>query len=119
MTIKEIEELSGMPRANIRYYEEQGLVAPTRHANGYRDYSEEDLSVLKKIKLLRSLHMSMEEIKALHTGQQELSAVLEQQIRKLAGEKEDADKAQSICEAMYRDGIRYESLDAEKYLNGL
>ena len=52
MTIKEIEELAGMPRANIRYYEAEGLLSPVRSENGYRDYSEEDLSILKKIKLL-------------------------------------------------------------------
>ena len=119
MTIKEVEELAEMPRANIRFYEAEGLLTPTRSANGYRDYSEEDLLVLKKIKLLRSLHMSLEEIKALHTGQQELSVVLEQQIKKLSVDKEDLDKAQTVCETMYRDGSEYESLDAEKYLQNL
>lgn len=119
MTIKEIEELAGMPRANIRYYEEQGLLNPTRGANGYRDYSEEDLAVLKKVKLLRSLHMSLDEIKTLHTGQQVLSVALERQIQKLSVEKEEAHKAQSVCETMYRDGTKYETLDSEKYLSAL
>ena len=119
MTIKEIEELAGMPRANIRYYEEQGLLSPARSENGYRDYSTEDLKILQKIKLLRSLHMSMEEIKALHTGERQLSVVLEQQIRKLAANKAELDKAQSVCEIMYKDGSKYESLDAEKYLKNL
>ena len=119
MTIKEIEELSGMPRANIRYYEEQGLLSPIRGANKYRDYSVEDLSVLRKIKLLRSLHMSIEEIKALHTGERELSVVLEQQIKRLSAEKAEADKAQRVCVTMYKDGIKYNNLDAEKYLNHL
>ena len=79
MTIKEMEELAEMPRANIRFYEAEGLLSPARNVNGYRDYSQEDLLVLRKIKLLRSLHMSLEDIKALHTGKQELSVVLEQQ----------------------------------------
>lgn len=119
MTIKEIEELAEMPRANIRYYEEQGLLNPTRGANGYRDYSEEDLSILKKVKLLRSLHMSLDEIKAVHKGQQNLSVVLERQLQILSAEKEETNKAQSVCETMYRDGTRYENLDAEKYLSAL
>lgn len=116
MTIKEIEELVAMPRANIRYYEEQGLLSPARDINGYRDYSEWDLSVLKKIKLLRSLHMPLDEIKALHTGEQELSVALQKQIQKLSADKEDLSKAQIVCETMYRDRIKYENLDAEKYL---
>ncbi len=34
MTIKEIESLSGMTRANIRFYETEGLLSPARSANG-------------------------------------------------------------------------------------
>lgn len=48
MTIKEIEELSGMPRANIRFYEAEGLLRPDRDANGYRNYSEESLGFCKR-----------------------------------------------------------------------
>ena len=53
MTSKEMEARSGVPRANIRYYESEGLLTPARAGNGYRDYSEADLAVLEKIKLLR------------------------------------------------------------------
>ena len=65
MTIKEIEELSGMPRANIRFYEAEGLLRPDRDTNGYRNYSEEDLRILQKIRLLRALHVSLEDIPVL------------------------------------------------------
>lgn len=30
MTIKEIEELSGLSRANVRYYEDEGMIQPKR-----------------------------------------------------------------------------------------
>ena len=43
MTIKEIETLSGLPRANIRYYESEGLISPKRAENGYREYSQADV----------------------------------------------------------------------------
>ena len=33
MTIKEIEALSGMSRANIRYYEAEGFLSPERREN--------------------------------------------------------------------------------------
>ena len=62
MNIKEIEERSGLSRANIRYYEQEGLLAPARRENKYRDYSEEDLETLLRIALLRSLGFSLEEI---------------------------------------------------------
>ena len=52
MTIREIEDATGLPRANVRYYESLGLIHPARAANGYRDYRQEDLDTLLKIKLL-------------------------------------------------------------------
>ena len=50
MTSKEIESRSGVPRANIRYYEAEGLLTPQRLKNGYRSYSEEDLAQLERIR---------------------------------------------------------------------
>ena len=59
MTSKEIELRSGVPRANIRYYEAEGLLSPQRAKNGYREYSEIDMEKLEKIKLLRRLGVSV------------------------------------------------------------
>lgn len=48
MKIKELEELLGIPRATIRFYEKQGLIKPVRiRENEYRDYSDEDIAKLK------------------------------------------------------------------------
>lgn len=116
MTIREIEKESGMARANIRYYESEGLLAPAREANRYRDYSEEDLEVLKKIKLLRSLQFSLEEIKDLQSGRQELSEVLDRQIIKLQREKKQIEHSQEICRVMRDDGVSYQTLNAQHYL---
>ena len=43
MTIKEVEERTGLTRSNIRFYEKEKLIEPSRNdKNGYRDYSEKD-----------------------------------------------------------------------------
>ena len=63
MKIKEIEVLTGMSRDNIRFYERCGLLEPYRNENGYREYSDENVLTLKKIKLLRTLHISIDDIK--------------------------------------------------------
>ncbi len=68
MTIKELEQRTGMPRANIRYYEEEGLLSPRRLDNGYRDYAKEDVRTLEKIKLLRSLQLDIGTIRLLQQG---------------------------------------------------
>lgn len=119
MTIKEIEELAGMMRANIRFYESEGLLSPARNANGYRDYSENDLEILKRIKLLRTLHLSLEEIKSLQTGDRELTDALDQLLKKLEAEKTDLEQSQEICKVMRSDGVRYQTLDAQHYLDAM
>ena len=52
MTIKEVEQILNIPRATIRYYEKEKLIDPQRTENGYRDYSDEDVELLKKIIIL-------------------------------------------------------------------
>ena len=55
MNIKQAEELTGVSRQNIRFYEREGLLLPERNPeNGYREYTEEHIEILKKIRLLRS-----------------------------------------------------------------
>ena len=116
MTIKEIEEASGMQRANIRFYEEEGFIHPEREKNGYRNYTEEDLKILNKIKLLRSLHVSLEDIKAMHRGSQDLASTLEEHIAYLTTKQQDLEKSKYVCEKMQRDGATYEKLNTEQYL---
>ena len=55
MTIKELERRTGLPRTSIRFYEQEGLLTPERRENNYRDYSEDNVRTLEKIKLLRRL----------------------------------------------------------------
>ena len=56
MKINEAEQEVGITRKNIRFYEQQGLLNPSRNlSNGYREYSSEDILILRRIKLLRKL----------------------------------------------------------------
>ena len=55
MTIKEMEQLTGLKRSNIRFYEKEKLITPTRNeSNGYREYTKEDAENIKKIAYLRT-----------------------------------------------------------------
>ncbi len=40
MNIGKVAAMSGLPAKTIRYYEDIGLILPTRSENGYRDYCE-------------------------------------------------------------------------------
>ena len=66
MNIGEAAAKSGLPAKTIRYYEDIGLVeASTRRENGYRDYDEQDLHLLKFVQRARSLGFTVEECRDL------------------------------------------------------
>ena len=62
MTIKEVEQHLEVPRATVRFYEKEGLINPQRGENGYREYSEEDVTRLREIIIFRKLGMSIRDI---------------------------------------------------------
>ncbi len=117
MTIKEIEDLSGMTRANIRFYESQGLLTPARDTNGYRNYTEKDLETLNRIRLLRTLHLSLDDIRAAGNGEKDLGDVLLNHLRHLKEEQNGLVQCQDICEQMCRDHVAYNTFDAQHYLD--
>lgn len=119
MTIKEIEERSGLARANIRFYEKEGLISPVRQENGYRDYSEKELEELEKIKLLRALDLSVEAIREAKAGKQSLTELLEAHLSYLGVETVRYQAAQKTCQKMCQDGVSYENLQAAQYLHDL
>jgi Cu(I)-responsive transcriptional regulator len=51
---------SGLPAKTIRYYEDIGLISPARAANGYRDYSADDIHRLAFLRRARGLGFSIE-----------------------------------------------------------
>ena len=63
LKINEVEALVGITRKNIRFYEAEGLLSPRRNSqNGYRDYGETEVEVLRRIKLLRKLGGSASDV---------------------------------------------------------
>ena len=47
MNIKQASKQSGVSAPNIRFYEKEGLLNPARlPGNDYRDYTEQDLSLI-------------------------------------------------------------------------
>lgn len=65
MNIGEASKRSGLPPKTIRYYEEVGLVRPNRASNGYRDYRDRDVHMLRFLQRSRSLGFTIDETRKL------------------------------------------------------
>ena len=113
MKIKEIEKLTGIKSTNIRFYEKEGLFVPQRTKNNYRSYTEEDVKTLERIKTLRLLGVSVEEIKKLTNGETSLESVLVNRLHQIEVDEKSILEQKKICEKMLDDKLRMEDVNED------
>lgn len=117
MRIKEVEELVGITRKNIRFYEKEGLLSPGRESeNSYRDYSEADVMRLKQIKFLRKLDMPISEIKSVLEGQTSLTTAVKRHSISIAEQRDNLLRSYEMCEQIGAEGRQLGELDTDEYL---
>lgn len=88
MKTSEVEKLLGVTKQALIYYEKEGLIHPSRLKNNYRDYSTRDMDTLKLILELRSMMISIDEIKLILDGQLSIRDCLENKSQYFKEEKE-------------------------------
>lgn len=118
MKINKVEELVGITKKNIRFYEEKGLITPARNEeNRYREYSEEDVDTLRKIKLLRQLSIPIDEIAKLQKGHLTLEDCMRRHRIYLDREEDNIRQKKSICLQIEESKEQLLHLDTEKYFH--
>ena len=64
MTVKEMSDLTGISVRTLHYYDEIGLLKPTRKSEaGYRLYDDKALETLQQILFFREFDIPLKEIK--------------------------------------------------------
>lgn len=117
MQISQVEQRVGISKKNIRFYEQEGLLHPKREAgNGYRDYGEEDILRLEKIKLMRKLSVPLEEIRVMLEGGLSLSEGMNRHLILLENQRKSLETAQCLCRQLLGEAGTLEELDAGQYL---
>ena len=117
MKINQVEQLVGITKGNIRFYEKEGLLTPGRNnENGYRDYSDADVAWLKKIKLLRMLDVPIEEILRLKSGALTLEDAMGRHIIQLERRQANLAAAQGVCVQIRDSRSQLDGLDADGVL---
>ena len=117
MKINEVEQLVGMTKKNIRFYESEGLLCPRRNSeNGYRDYGEQEIAVLRQIKLLRKLGVPLEEIRNMQSGIHTLGDGMRRHLITLSREQENLLQAMAVCTQLQEHSEPLHTLDAAAVL---
>lgn len=118
MKINKVEELVGITKKNIRFYEEMGLISPARNEqNRYREYTDEDVEMLRKIKLLRQLFIPIEEISKIQKGYLTLEDCMMRHKIFLEREEENIRHSKSICIQIADGKEQFSTIDTEKYFS--
>lgn len=118
MKINEVEALAGIAKKNIRFYEEQGLLSPKRNPeNGYRDYGEEEVLVLRRIRLLRKLDVPIDEIRLMLSGTHTVADGMRRHLISLERSQRNLQQAISLCQELTGQDIPISQLDTECLLS--
>lgn len=99
MLINEVCKECSLTKKAIEYYEKQGLIRPKIEENGYRNYSAEDVLVLKEIFVLRNLGLGIPEIKDIISSSDKHAALSKYKYLKEL-EKQRIDKQQKGLELL-------------------
>lgn len=118
MRIKEVESIVGITQKNIRFYEKEGLLSPSRQReNGYRTFTQEDVARLQRIKLLRKLDVSLEDIAQMLDGQTTLAMGMAQHLEVLSARKKSLDFSVTLANQLAARGGLLADLDAAAELS--
>lgn len=117
MKINEVEQAIGITKKNIRFYEQEGLLNPSRNlSNGYRDYSGEDLEILRQIKLLRKLDIPLEEIRRLQAGNLTLEDCLRRHLIVLERRQKNLEANAKFCHRLLSENVELCALQVQELL---
>ena len=118
MKINQVEELVGITKKNIRFYEEQGLIHPNRdQQNGYREYSLADVECLNRIKLLRKLDIPIEQIRLMQEGSLSFDKCMEDHMIRISHRQHDLEVVKAICTHLSDEVDDLSELKSEQYFD--
>lgn len=116
MNISQVEKLTGISKQNIRFYEKEELIHPTRNeSNGYREYGEAEIQDLKLIRVLRKTGMSLEDIKSVLIGNISLSDAAAKRKQQVEIERAELLNVIRLCEELRRESK--DRIDSDYFLS--
>ncbi|MCL1074085.1 MerR family transcriptional regulator [Shewanella dokdonensis] len=95
MKISELSKKTNVSIRMIRYYEEKGLLQPTRTNSGYRCFNNDDIELVDKIKFFKDIGFTIEEVRPIlecQLGLQKREQICDKLKEKFASRVEQIDR---------------------------
>lgn len=119
LKIKELENLLSISRSNIRFYEKQGLFSPERKDNNYREYTERDIEVLKKIIVFRKMGFSVEEIKLIQNNELPFTEAITNAQHRIEDEIEQLNGSLKLIKQVAKENSSFDEIDINEHWNAI
>ena len=117
MKIKELENILSISRSNIRFYEKQGLFSPERKDNNYREYTNQDIEVLKKIIIFRKMGFTVEEIKLIQNNDLPFAEAIANAQRRIEDEIEQLNGSLKLIKQVAQENLSFDEIDIDEHWN--
>lgn len=117
LKIKELENILSISRSNIRFYEKQGLFSPERKDNNYREYTEQDIEVLKKIIIFRKMGFTVEEIKLIQNNDLPFAEAIANAQRRIEDEIEQLNGSLKLIKQVAQENLSFDEIDIDEHWN--
>jgi len=115
MKIKDAELLTGLSAKTIRFYESEGLISVRRNSNTYRDYAEDNIKELKRIKILRQLEIPISKIREFKNGDLQLENILKEKLEELNKGELDIQSKKFTIEVLLKEVKKNPNADLDYY----
>lgn len=117
LSTKELADLASVSSRTLRYYDQIGLLVPTRRANGYRVYGAVHIRRLQHILLLRACGMPLDSIaNALDTEEPNLALLLSDHLAHLRAQRSQLETTIATAEAALAGLEEFETMsDQQKF----
>ncbi len=115
MKIKDAELLTGLSDKTIRFYESEGLISVRRNSNTYRDYDEDNIKELKRIKILRQLEIPISKIREFKNGDLQLENILKEKLEELNKGELDIQSKKFTIEVLLKEVKKNPNADLDYY----
>lgn len=119
LKMKELENILSIPRSHIRFYEQQGLLVPERNDNNYREYTEQDVEVLKKIIIFRKMGFRVDEIKQIQNNELSFAETITNVQHRMEEEIEELNGSLKLIKQAARENTSFHEIDTDEYWNAI
>lgn len=84
MKIGQLAEIAGIPATTLRYYEREGILAPTaRNGAGYRFYDKEAVDRLRFVRSAQAVGFTLDDVRSLLRFEEESGSRCQSEVRQL------------------------------------